>query len=208
MQVDFSLPKDKETHKYCIECHKDGIQEVVRDGITMFVCPACGKVSERYIHIGNGLQDGKWWLDENNEMWHESVGVFVRNPQGRYLFFERTAFPLGYTMPAGHVDNGEGYAAAAARELQEEVGIASRYMSHIVDVDIVGDACVGGADAHRWHVYREDLPRSVEVTVKEEGHSPVWLTLDEALTKDLPLATRQLIEQQAGKIEAKPHHLA
>lgn len=203
MQIDFPLPKDKEAHKYCMECHKEGIQAVVRDGITMYGCPGCGRVSNRYIHIGNGPQDGKWWLDDNNELCHESAGVFVRNPEGKYLFFERTQFPLGFTIPAGHVDNGEGYAAAAIRELQEEVGIASRYMHHILDVDIVGDACSSGSDMHRWHVYREDLPESVEVTVQEEGRRPVWMTLNEALTKDLPLAIRQLIEQHAVEVEAK-----
>ncbi|HET8669558.1 MAG TPA: hypothetical protein VFM05_02725, partial [Candidatus Saccharimonadales bacterium] len=69
MKIDFSLPQDGKTHKYCIECHADGVQVVERDGIRMFACPSCGKVSERYIHIGNGSEDGKWWLDDKEEIW-------------------------------------------------------------------------------------------------------------------------------------------
>jgi len=42
----------------------------------------------------------------------------------------------------------------------------------------------GGADAHKWHAYVLDLDDTPSVQVKEEGGKPVWLTLDEALTKD------------------------
>jgi 8-oxo-dGTP pyrophosphatase MutT (NUDIX family) len=204
MKIDFPLPKDEKTHKYCMECHVDGVQVVERDGIRMFACPNCGKVSERYIHIGKGPEDGKWWLDDKEEIWHESAGVFVRNPEGKYLFFERTAFPLGMTIPAGHVDNGEEHGNTAVRELEEEVGVRAQAISHLFDVDIDGDSCIGGADTHRWHVYREDLPVQIEVTVKEEGRLPVWLTLEEAKSKELPFAIRYLLEHNAGEIEATP----
>jgi 8-oxo-dGTP pyrophosphatase MutT (NUDIX family) len=202
MLIDFPLPKDQETHKYCIECHADGIQNVERDGIRLFGCPSCGKISERYIHIGNGPNDGKWWLDEKGELWNETACVFVRNPEGKYLFFERTTFPLGLTVPAGHVDNGEDYSSTAVRELKEEVGINAQGIIHLFDVDIQ-ESCVGGADSHRWHVYREDLDNTPVVEVNEEGGCPVWLTLEEAGTKDVPEAIRYLIANHAAEIERK-----
>jgi 8-oxo-dGTP pyrophosphatase MutT (NUDIX family) len=200
MKIDFSLPQDEKTHFYCTECHEDGVQIVNRDGMKMFTCPNCGKVGERVIVIGNGPQAGKWWLDDKDEIWHESAGVFVRNPEGKFLFFERTSFPLGLTIPAGHVDNGEEPGEAAVRELHEEVGIEAAKVSHLFDVDLDGDACNGGADTHSWHVFLEELDAPLEVTVKEEGRKPVWLTLDEAMTKDLPFAIRQLLTNHSNQI--------
>jgi 8-oxo-dGTP pyrophosphatase MutT (NUDIX family) len=202
MKIDFPLPQDDKTHKYCIECHADGVQEVMRDDMRLFGCPSCGKVSERYIHIGNGPDDGKWWLDDKEEIWHESAGVFVRNPEGKYLFFERTSFPLGLTIPAGHVSHGEEHGEAVTRELEEEVGIKAEHIRHLLDVDIE-ESCIGGADSHRWHVYGEDLDAPLEVEVREEGRKPVWLTLEEAASKELPAAARYLIENHAAEIEAK-----
>jgi 8-oxo-dGTP pyrophosphatase MutT (NUDIX family) len=203
MQIDFSLPHDDKTHLYCIECHQDGVQAINREGMNLFTCPACGKVSERYIHIGNTPSDGKWWLDDKDEMWHESAGVFVRNPAGRYLFFERTSFPLGFTIPAGHVGNEEAPRQAAIRELREEVGIEARDVTHVLDTDIDGDSCIGGADTHRWHVYREDLTSMMDVEVQEEGKHPVWLTLEEASQKNLPFAIRYLIKHHADQIDPR-----
>ncbi len=49
--------------------------------------------------------------------------MFVRNPEGKFLFFERTIFPFAFTVPAGHVDAGEEPDIAALRELEEEVGL-------------------------------------------------------------------------------------
>jgi 16S rRNA (adenine1518-N6/adenine1519-N6)-dimethyltransferase len=60
---------------------------------------------------------------------HRAVHVFVVNSAGQLLLQQRSAakdeFPLCYTSSAsGHLAAGEDYAAAAARELQEELGLA------------------------------------------------------------------------------------
>jgi 8-oxo-dGTP pyrophosphatase MutT (NUDIX family) len=203
MKITFAPPTDNLTHRYCVECNADAVSLIKVDGLVKWQCSACGKVSDRYLHIGNTPEDGKWWLDDSQEIWHESAGVFVRSPEGKYLFFERIAYPLGYTIPAGHVDNGEEGGQAAVRELGEEVGVQSKQLTHIVSTDIVGDKCVGGADSHKWHVYREDLDQALDVTVleEEEGKQPVWLTLDEAKQKPLPFAIKYLLDNYADRIE-------
>jgi 8-oxo-dGTP pyrophosphatase MutT (NUDIX family) len=201
VKISFPLPTDNKTYKYCLSCHADGVELVKQGGAVRWHCPNCGSTNDRYLHIGNTPQDGKWWVDKDNELWHESAGVFVRNPGGKYLFFERTAWPLQYTVPAGHVDNGEAPDAAAARELQEEVGIAASKLTHIATDDVVGDACAGGADAHRWHAYQEDIPTDKEITVSEEGRRPVWMTLEQAKTKELLPVIRHVIEKYGDQLK-------
>jgi ADP-ribose pyrophosphatase len=202
MKITFPVLKEG-SHRYCMVCHAaDTITNIEIDGQFKRKCSACGAVSDRYIHIGNNKDDAIWWIDENDELRHESAGVFVRNPEGKYLFFERTSFPLGFTIPAGHVDNGEDGAQAAARELNEEVGITSSRLTYIASAEIAGDACGAGADTHKWYVFREDLAVSLDVKVLEqdEGRHPVWMTLEEVRQKSLPPAIKYLLDHFADQI--------
>jgi len=204
MKVTFSVPKEG-SHCYCAVCHvMDMVDTVEVDGVFKRKCRECGAVSDRFFYIGTYPTDAKWWIDDQGELRHESAGVFVRNPEGKYLFFERTSFPLGFTIPAGHVDNGEEGGQAAKRELQEEVGISSRHITHIATTEIVGDKCGTGADTHVWHIYREDLeqPLDVEVLEEDEGKHPVWMTLAEVRQKELPPAIRHLLDHFADQIDA------
>ena len=61
---------------------------------------------------------------------HRAVHVFVFNPEGKLLVQLRSArkdeFPSCYTSSAsGHLAAGESYAAAAPRELLEELGLTA-----------------------------------------------------------------------------------
>lgn len=61
---------------------------------------------------------------------HRAVHVFLFNLAGELLLQRRSAlkdeYPLCWTSSAsGHLDAGEDYAAAAVRELREELGIAA-----------------------------------------------------------------------------------
>jgi isopentenyl-diphosphate delta-isomerase type 1 len=61
---------------------------------------------------------------------HRAVHVFLFNSAGELLLQRRSAlkdeYPLCWTSSAsGHLDAGEDYAAAAVRELREELGIAA-----------------------------------------------------------------------------------
>jgi ADP-ribose pyrophosphatase YjhB (NUDIX family) len=201
MKVDFPLPADDRQHIYCISCHFDGVREVFKDGQKFFECPHCGQTSDRGIYLRNNAA-AKWWLGNDRELWHESAGVFIRRPDGKYLFFERTDFPKGYTIPAGHVDFGEDGAVAARRETQEETGIKTTHLILVGEVDIVGDSCIGGADVHHWHVFREDLASPIEITEVEEGQRPVWLTLQEVKNRPKPFAIDHLLKHFGDQIEA------
>ncbi len=199
MKLDFKLPDDGTVHRFCIECHTDGVKTVRKTDQVEFYCPACCVTSSRMIY-----NDGptKHWTAPDGTWWHESAGVFVRNADGRFLFFELTAFPYGFTVPAGHVDKGEDGLAAAARELKEEVGVVSRRLQHIASVDIPGDSCSGGCDDHKWHIYLEPDYSGGQVTVLDEGKDPVWLTLDDVLAKNLPVPIRFLIRNYKTQLQA------
>jgi len=126
----------------------------------------------------------------------------VRNPEGKFLFFERLIFPFALTVPSGHLDVGEDALTAAHRETKEEVGIESKELTSIATEDIIGDSCRRGADAHRWHAYLLVLNKNLDIEVKEkdEGRMPVWLTFDEALQKDLIYPVRYIVNNFSSRL--------
>jgi len=113
---------------------------------------------------------------------HESVGVIITNGLKEVLLIERTIFPYGFTLPAGHVDLNEPPKIAAIRELKEETGIIAGDVELITEENLVGDACRSGADIHYWHLYKYKTTKEEKIIPDaHEGKNPVWLTIDEAL---------------------------
>lgn len=137
-----------------------------------------------------------------------ALKVFVRDPRGRFLFFQRTAFPYRLTVPAGHVERGEDPKRAAAQELWEEVGIRDAHgdLRLVADEHLNGDMCRRGSDAHRWHAYLLDVDdhrgagTQGELTVNEEGEEPLWLTLDQALSSQPTFAVEHIIERHSNRL--------
>lgn len=190
MKLLFPWHNDGAYHQYCCHCHAETIERTYEMGKTYYVCSSCGQRGDRSIVIDPGV---KWWVANDGEYWHESAGVFVRNPIGEFLFYERTIFPFALTVPSGHVDAGEEPLITAIRETEEEVGIQAGNLIPIADQNIVGDSCRRGADCHRWHAFLLPLGQPLAVQIKEEGEHPVWLTLSEALQKDLTYPVRYII---------------
>lgn len=176
MKINFPLPTDNKMHRFCIDCEAEDVDQA-RDGkLTKYSCNACGKINSRAIYFNTH----KAWIDEDRELWHESSGVFVRNSEGKYLFFKRTEYPVGLTIPSGHVDKGESPEIAARRELKEETGLEGN-INHLKTVNIVGDSCSAAADAHKWSAFCMDLKDDDKViSISDEGERPLWLTLSEA----------------------------
>lgn len=179
----------------------------IKDIQTHFFCRVCGQCRERRVVLDPG---STWWVGAGGDLWHESAGVFVRNPDGRFLFFRRTIYPAGtLTVPSGHVDKGETPRQAAVRELEEEVtglpDIAPDMVMRISTDDIVGDSCRRGSDEHRWHAYLLVLNSPItmrNVRVREEGEQPELLTLAHARTRDLTWPVRFVIERHAALLNA------
>jgi 8-oxo-dGTP pyrophosphatase MutT (NUDIX family) len=202
MKLNFNWQNDGKYHQYCIQCHAETVQRAVEEGKTYYFCTTCNQRHDRSIVIDPAI---KWWVADDGEYWHESSGVFIRNHENKFLFFERLMFPFAVTVPAGHVDTGEDPLTAVRRETMEEVGLEADNFTDITDEDITGDSCRRGCDAHRWHAYLAKLDKnlSLEVKEREEGHKPSWLTLEEALQKDLTFPVRYIIEHYSDKLVAK-----
>lgn len=196
MKLPFPIPDDTVCHTFCISCYQDGVRTVRKGDTTSYICSHCGTENQRRIVTG-GM---KLWVDEQGEIRHESAGIFVRRADGAYLFFELTAFPYGYTVPAGHVDTGETGEQAAIRELGEEVGIAADDVKEFASCTIPGDRCSSGADTHDWHAFVYQLKDGQAPTRCEEGKNLQWLTIEQAREKRLPPAIAHLIEHCCDKL--------
>jgi 8-oxo-dGTP pyrophosphatase MutT (NUDIX family) len=199
MRIDFLQQPGNTYREYCLHCHAPAIEWSTADGRKRCICRLCGVPADRAIIIDPGIS---WWKDESGEYWHESAGVFVRDPLRRFLFFRRLAFPFSMTIPAGHVEIGEAPDRAAARELAEEVGIHGENLRLIASEYLLGDGCRRGSDAHLWHAYLLDVTAASEVTVNDEGESPVWLSLDDARSHRLTFAVARIIEMHSSGLLA------
>ena len=114
---------------------------------------------------------------------HSFALVVVERDDGRFLVVQELAHDETWYLPAGRVEAGEGFAAAAVRETLEESG---------VDVRLTGVLRVEqsvSAAAQRLRVFFVARPRDPQQKPKSVGdeHSRQarWVTLDEL--RRLPL---------------------
>ncbi|MCW7943558.1 hypothetical protein AAW14_16300 [Streptomyces hygroscopicus] len=197
MKLDF-VPShalcDGAVHQYCLRCHGESVTWRTTGGRRQCVCLTCGHVADRALVLDPEV---RWWTDAEGGYWHETAGVFVRDVRGRLLFFDRTAYPFGLTIPAGHVECREDPDGTAVRELLEETGIAGERLEYVDRIPVAGDGCRRGADAHLWHVYRTAgaVDEDLAVELGPEGTSALWLTPDEALEHPVTYAVRRLLDE-------------
>jgi len=183
MKINFEIPKDNQYHQFCPECNSENINRIFKQNKTYYKCDNCNKISPRLIVLDPKI---KWWIDNSTkEYWHESVGIFIFNESKEALFFERIIYPFSFAIPAGHLDLGENPGKAAKRELFEETGIKVGSVKLFSEEDVIGDKCRRGADNHRWHLYIAKIEKTDKIKLNDEGVKPIWLSLEQALCKDL-----------------------
>jgi len=199
MKIKFSLPKDGKRHRYCLNCFSEKVSDISQKGRKFYSCDNCHRVHDRLIDIDPAL---KWWVDKKTgEYHHESVGIIVIAPDKKILFFERTIFPYGHTIPAGHLEVNEKPETAVLRELKEETGLSLSKVNLFKEEDVPGDPCRRGADFHFWHLYIAKLQTIFKPNIeKEEGKKPIWLDLNQALKRKLTPPVRYFLEKYKNEI--------
>lgn len=168
--------------QYCFACFSSNIKRVFKKNLTYYYCSDCKKTLERSLVIDNKIT---WWVDKENNYWHESIGVLVV-VENKLLTQLRQIYPFAYTIPAGHLDKNELPKNAAKRELYEETGINASSLEVVKgNFDIIGDSCRRGSDHHRWHLYRIRMGMYPNVQLSDETMQVKWMTLQELKNESL-----------------------
>jgi len=95
----------------------------------------------------------------------------------KLLLIERARFPLGFAVPAGHVDGDKSFEESAERELREEVGLKMKSLESIFEGRKENQCRREGGNWHYWKLYRVEtdgeLKRSQDETKKANWYSKV-----------------------------------
>lgn len=106
---------------------------------------------------------------------HTSVGMLIYKDD-KILLIERAKFPVGFAMPAGHVDSDLTYEESAKRELKEEVGLETKELKLIAEGRKENKCRRDDGSWHYWKIYKivttGDIDRS-----KDETKQAGWYTI-------------------------------
>lgn len=136
-------------------------------------------VNENDEPTGAGTREEAW----SNGYFQRLVVVLLKDEEGNVLLQKRSeskkVYPGAWTATAsGHVDEGETYEAAAARELKEEAGVETNltYISKFLTKEIIGVKDVRMFNAVFLGVISHDLRTHVE---EGEVTDLTWFTIKE-----------------------------
>lgn len=131
-----------------------------------------------------------------------SVGVIVRNSDGKFAILKRAKFPPGYSPAAGHIDDHGSPERAAVDEVSEEIGVTIAVADlhpTVIHKRRINNVCRReGGDHHVWYVYEAVVGNEVVLVANEDqARSASWLTQTELDT----LAARTALYKAGGITE-------
>jgi len=176
---------------YCFDCQAELPQGIFSEDGALpieYTCTNC-TVTNRRMLIWDPIL--KQYFNEDGYLVHESAGMILINQNNEILLFFRSKFPSAYTIPAGHVDEGEDMQSAAIREVLEETGIAVVDVKLLKETTVIGDSCSRGADIHKWHLYASRANEK-KVELADEGEHYAWFSLT-SLPDDLTVITKAFL---------------
>jgi 8-oxo-dGTP pyrophosphatase MutT (NUDIX family) len=138
---------------------------------------------------------------DDGELVHHAAGAVLWRVEGgepRYCLLRRRAHPVGfYTLPAGHVEQGEAPEITMRREVYEETGLAVLSAELLYEGELL-DECRRGADYHYWHAYLCECIG--EPRLSDESDIVGWYTRGE-IVNDLALTrpTGELLARHWGE---------
>lgn len=170
--------------QYCINCYSNAIRRVFDHEKTMYVCDHCSAVNPRSLVIDNQIN---WWIDDEGNYWHESIGVILMNKARQILCLKRQIYPFAYGLPAGHLDKRERPLDAVQREVLEEIGLSLDQLDFqlMATFDLAGDSCRRGSDHHKWHLFITHLNNeNLAISLNDESENFEWMNDDQLLQRD------------------------
>lgn len=174
----------------CIECGDGEIEIIEKDGEERYRCSK-GHVNKRMIK-----NEGLEYYKENGEVIHRSVGAVILN-NGEVLLLKRRKYPYKYSIPAGHLEEGEDPDKAVAREVMEETGIETDHKDfEQLFRGKINDPCRRGCDIHDWNLYTLELDERPEVVSNEEAEGLEWVKLSEVENLELTAPTKKFIVEK------------
>ena len=129
---------------------------------------------------------------QNRQVFRAGVGLAIVNEQGRLLAFERSDVQDSWQLPQGGLNLGEDVEAAAWRELREETGLTTEFVTFEREADVwVGyelpedarSSKTGRGQVHRWFLFR--LKPDIELPPLPPGEfrGRQWMTVDDLLDR-------------------------
>ncbi len=197
MRIDIHLNGNSEYKEFCIVCKKEAVFTQVEEG---FRCSSCTSVNPRRIIIDPKLQ---WSLDPDGEYLHKSAGLFIVNAEQKILVIRRRLFPIGLSLPAGHIEASESPIQAARREAKEEVGLELGELDSLIEeLRIENDSCRRGSDTHFWWIFGTRVADPTIISSEDEVAAVEWLSFAQLKSGTLLPAMDFIMLNYSSKLEA------
>lgn len=132
---------------------------------------------------------------------HTSVGVIVRNQEGKFALLKRAKFPVGIAPPAGHIDDHGGVEQAAEDEVYEELGISVKgklQRTAIYERRVENRCRREGGDYHIWYIFKATIESSELRPSPDETKGADWYDQD-----GLQMFADRTAAYHTGKISEK-----
>jgi ADP-ribose pyrophosphatase YjhB (NUDIX family) len=166
-----ALDREGKGH-FCHACGAPILQTIDDRRGERFRCAADHLLERSFLFDGRAV-----FSVEEGRLVHESVGAIVRR-RSKILLFRRRRYPIGWTIPAGHVERDTEPEGEMKREVFEEVGLEVLRSRRLwKETPLLEDRCRRGADLHRWHLY--EVEAEGEVALNEEGDDYRWFETGE-----------------------------
>lgn len=129
---------------------------------------------------------------------HTSVGVVLRDQEGRFALLKRALFPVGIAPAAGHIDDHGGPEKAAKDEVSEELGVSVHgklQRTAIYDRRVDNKCRREGGSYHHWYVFEATVEQTKLLPSPDETKGANWY-----MREDLQALANRTAAYHAGKI--------
>jgi 8-oxo-dGTP pyrophosphatase MutT (NUDIX family) len=110
---------------------------------------------------------------------HTSVGIVIRDSEGRFALLKRAKFPIGIAPVAGHIDDHGSPERAAKDEVSEELGLTVLDLAktNVYDRRVDNKCRRAGGDYHNWYLFTVTVDDTKLYPSEDETKGAAWYDL-------------------------------